>query len=453
MKKKLLSIVLAISMTLSLAAPAFAEDASAPQGGVTIRQGDGSEVKAITDGEYVTNDEYIGPDGKAYPIGSAYTDENGNQYRVISQWGKQPMGDFVVPDGTTWLKQSEFSSCSELTSVTIPTSVVAFREYVFRNSPKLTDIYYKGSAKQWLDIHGNERVPTSITIHFAEGSGNGTSELLTIENGVVTKCGTAARGEVVIPDGVTAIGQYAFNRCVNLTGVVIPDSVTSIGHGAFNGCSGLTNIDIPDSVTYVGAGAFGYCSSLTTIKIPEGTTNIAFHSCTSLKTVYLPKSITSIGYHEVSDIGMDEYIAFYNCRNLTDIYYAGSEGRWNATIVEALARESLTPDDVFKNITIHYGETTVPPVEEKYTVTFDANGGTVDLASKTVVYGQKYGDLPHPIRGGYTFSGWYTAAEGGWKVSLRRCGGHPGRPHPLRPLDQTHRAGGHLPLQQQPRKL
>ena len=54
---------------------------------------------------------------------------------------------------------------------------------------------------------------------------------------------------------------------------------------------------------------------------------------------------------------------------------------------------------------------------EKYTVTFNANGGTVSPTSKTVTYGSKYGDLPTPTRTGYTFNGWYTAASGGSKVT------------------------------------
>ena len=50
-------------------------------------------------------------------------------------------------------------------------------------------------------------------------------------------------------------------------------------------------------------------------------------------------------------------------------------------------------------------------------VTFDANGGTCDTKSKTVTLGSPYGELPTPIRTGYTFKGWYTSAEGGIKIT------------------------------------
>ncbi|MBR4881009.1 MAG: InlB B-repeat-containing protein, partial [Clostridia bacterium] len=52
-----------------------------------------------------------------------------------------------------------------------------------------------------------------------------------------------------------------------------------------------------------------------------------------------------------------------------------------------------------------------------YTVNFNANGGAVKTASKTVIAGQKMGSLPTPVREGYDFDGWYTAATGGAKVS------------------------------------
>lgn len=52
-----------------------------------------------------------------------------------------------------------------------------------------------------------------------------------------------------------------------------------------------------------------------------------------------------------------------------------------------------------------------------YTLTYDANGGSVSVASKNVAYGSSYGTLPDPKRDYYTFNGWYTAANGGTKVS------------------------------------
>ena len=65
--------------------------------------------------------------------------------------------------------------------------------------------------------------------------------------------------KVVIKDGVTNIGDYAFLNFYYLTSITIPNSVTSIGEDAFANCSGLTSITIPNSVTSIGNGAFSSC--------------------------------------------------------------------------------------------------------------------------------------------------------------------------------------------------
>lgn len=73
-----------------------------------------------------------------------------------------------------------------------------------------------------------------------------------IENGVLVKY-TGAGGDVVIPDGVTSIGDWAFSRCEGLTSVTMPDSVTTIGDYMFHSCKSLTSVTIPDSVTSIGS--------------------------------------------------------------------------------------------------------------------------------------------------------------------------------------------------------
>ena len=95
---------------------------------------------------------------------------------------------------------------------------------------------------------------------------------------------------VVIPNGVTSIGNSAFSGCSSLTSITIPDSVTSIGEMAFYNCSSLKSITIPDSVTSIGNYAFFGCDSLTSLTIPDSVTGIGknafnLNSSCRIKTV------------------------------------------------------------------------------------------------------------------------------------------------------------------------
>ncbi len=198
-------------------------------------------------------------------------------------------------------------------------------------------------------------------------SGTGESEGdFQIEDGVLVKY-NGDGGNVVIPEGVTSIGDSAFAGCSGLTEIELPESVSYIDGWAFSDCSGLTKIIIPKSVTYIGGwafsncsgleeisvdvgnpvydsrgdcnaiietddntlavgckntivpddienigySAFGGCSGLTEIELPESVSYIdgwAFSDCSSLRSIKLPENVT----------GMD-YYTFYGCSSLTSI--------------------------------------------------------------------------------------------------------------------------------------
>ena len=117
--------------------------------------------------------------------------------------------------------------------------------------------------------------------------------------------------EVVVEDGVTTIGNYAFYHCGKLITVTLPDSVTTIGEYGFRDCRKLKSINIPDGITTIATGTFTLCESLTDIIIPDTVITIgesAFYACHGLTEVIIPDSVTTI----------DED-AFCSCRGLTNV--------------------------------------------------------------------------------------------------------------------------------------
>jgi len=114
---------------------------------------------------------------------------------------------------------------------------------------------------------------------------------------------------VVMENGITYLGDYAFEKCESLISIIIPNSVTSMGQYAFSQCYSLPSITIPGSISVISAAAFYKCTGLTSVTILNGVQGIdpiAFSNCTSLTTLTLPESLKWI-----------DLWAFDCCRSLT----------------------------------------------------------------------------------------------------------------------------------------
>ena len=126
----------------------------------------------------------------------------------------------------------------------------------------------------------------------SSSSGSGRYQ---ISSGSVTN-GSSCAGAVVIPDGVTSFGFFAFYPATLMTSITIPNSVNSIGYGAFAYTSSLTSITIPNSVTSIGMFAFLRATSLASLTIPDSVTSLgseAFGNTTSLtQYTYCGTSLT-----------------------------------------------------------------------------------------------------------------------------------------------------------------
>ncbi len=145
---------------------------------------------------------------------------------------------------------------------------------------------------------------------------------------------------IVLPQGLSSICNYAFYKCKSVTSVAIPEGVTSIGSHVFYNCTTLTEVNIPESVTSIGSYAFWGCSSLVSVDIPDSVAvidNYTFYECTSLTQVYMPANIASIGnYAFYHCIGLKAIDLSDNITSIGDYAFCGCSGFTSVDIPDSM---------------------------------------------------------------------------------------------------------------------
>ena len=378
---------------------------------------------------------------------------------TIGDWaffGCSSLTSITILESVTAIGEYAFYRCSSLSSVTLPESVTAIGYYAFSGCDSLKDVFIT-DLDAWcrIDFENGSATP----MWYAKNIWLDGQKLVsvTVPEGVTevkayTFYGFKDLIQVTLPAGVTAIGDSAFSSCSSLSSITIPEGVTTIGDSVFSSCSSLASITIPKSVTAIGSHAFWSCKSLTSIEIPSSVTTIgedAFYWC-GLKNVFitdlaawcsvafgdeeanplyeaenlylngalvemleLPEGVTVIRqglFRSASCIrrvalpkGLKGVAAnaFYGCRNIKEVFYAGSEAEWKALPI-------ATGNDPLKNATIYYNST----LDDYYCrITVVASeGGRVAVSANTAKAGDTVTVTATPYRG-YALSAIYVDGE------------------------------------------
>lgn len=455
MKKRLLSMILALGMMLTiLPVNAITALAANDSCGANLTY----ELTPNTDdpGTYTLT---IRGEGAMYDYSSSTVPWNAQKSKITSvviENGVTSIGNYAfedcsalkmldIPQSVTEIGSKAFRACSALTSLALPETVNRIGNTAFQGCSNLETINIPSGVKliEKDTFHGCEKlndvtIPAGVTL---------------IGNSAFKACKTFRN--INIPKGVTKIDYFAFEDCTQLETVGIPSTATNIRNFAFRNCPKLKSFVFPSGTTQIQPGVLSGCKNLESVTIPEGVTKIwgsAFYGC-SLNSVKLPSTLKTIcklafyGCDQLSEITIPKSVelieqsAFESSTELksvmlaqgsvptiaenafskslgtkTKIYYPGDKAEWFAQN----AAEKIT-DLKTDGVTISAGGKSMD-VDICYLcdVTFDANGGMLasGAPAKTQVYrtemvtntkANNLKTVDDPSKSEYTFIGWYTS--------------------------------------------
>ena len=343
-------------------------------------------IMVDNDNQYFTNDEYGVLFNKdktmlmQYPIGNirtSYTIPDGvTTIGEMSFYNCASLTSITLPDSIRIIEDSAFSACEGITSLIIPDGVTTIGFSAFRNCFNLKDItlpesvttiggyaitrystliHYGGTEKQWKQLMTNNSEAeyylkdnmvycTDKTVLPSGSCGDNLTWTYDVTTNTLTISG---KGDMYNfdyhPHSLTDAPWSTYID--DIKKIIIEDGVTSIGEYAFYGCSNLSDVIIGDGVTTIGENAFSYCDSLISVTIGNGVTTIkeyAFYECEGLTSVIIPVSVTNM-----------DNDAFYGCPGITDVYYEGTEEQWLGYYVYPEG-SLINLNRPFTKSTIHY---------------------------------------------------------------------------------------------------
>lgn len=318
-----------------------------------------------------------------------------------------------IPNSVKKVRRDAFFYSLNLTSVSLPQSITSIEEGAFSGCNSLKAVHISDIAS-WcnIDFYGYGANPLQLGHH------------LFLKEKEITN--------LVVPEGVTIIGNYAFTGADSLVSISLPQSTTIIGNYAFADCIALDSIVIPNSVEVLGDYSFYRCTNLKTVSLGNNLSKIggfALNQCYALVSVTIPDNVREIGRQSFCDcfklksvtIGKNtSYIkrsAFSGCRELAEVYCYAKE-------------VPTTENNVFDNSYIEYATLYVPVssidsykskepwknfkdivkiTTPEYTLTYVVDGE--EYKRNKIEEGTIIIPEPAPTKEGYTFSGWSEIPE------------------------------------------
>lgn len=205
----------------------------------------------------------------------------------------------TVPEGITGIGEYAFKWCSGPESFNLPSSLLSIGSYAFMGCDSLTSLTIPANVNYigyGITAYCNNLVSLKVA------SGNQIFDSREDCNSIIQKSSAtllSGCSKSVVPSGVKAIGESAFEGIQTLNAISLPSTVQEIGALAFAGCSSLKSLTIPNGVKRIEAGMVRWCTSLVSIDIPSSVYYIehsAFNDCSSLKSLVIPEGVTNIDY-------------------------------------------------------------------------------------------------------------------------------------------------------------
>ncbi len=266
-------------------------------------------------------DPVIGQSKEGYHVVVAYgTATYNNQFGYITHfgWGEEYTCVWVPASWVGYISTMSFTHEHSFTEV-VDTEELGNCKHVYCSVcncdtyDMLFDVDYNGVLK------GCKYDFTNADI----SDGNYGNTITAIADNAFKK--KSSIGSFILPDGITRIGNNAFEGCTNLQ-TTIPSSVSIIGDSAFKDCYAL-NTQLPSSLTQLGASAFYCCRSMTSVSVPSAVTEIknnTFHLCQELTNCNLYPGLTRIGDNAFMATKLSSILIPATVTEIGEMAFAGS---------------------------------------------------------------------------------------------------------------------------------